>query len=128
MSYFATDFFAGIVSAWAQASVVATSSQSFCHGSRSASARGFRLRGVVFDVLIGRKRDNHMVRSFPELVCAGEYTAGPGAQTLRRGGAGPVGPGPRRSLVFRVCGSAAQLSALAEAVAAPVGVGAVDVV
>jgi hypothetical protein len=78
-SYFATDFFAGVVSAWARASVVATSSQSYCHGSRSASERRFRLRGVVFDVLIGRKGDNHMVRSFPELVCAGEHIAGPGA-------------------------------------------------
>ena len=46
---------------------------------RSASERRFRLRGGVFDVLIGRKGDNHMVRSFPELVCTGENTAGPGA-------------------------------------------------
>ena len=90
MSYFATDFFSGVVSAWARASVVATSSQSLRYGSRSAPERRFRHHGVVFDVLIGRKGDNHTVRSFPELVCIGENTAGPGAQTVRRRGARPV--------------------------------------
>ena len=36
-SYFAADFFSGVVLAWARASVFATSSQSSCHGFRSAS-------------------------------------------------------------------------------------------
>jgi hypothetical protein len=90
MSYFAAEFFAGGVSAWARASVVATSSQSVCYGSRSAPQRRFRVCGVEFDVLIGRKGDYHRVRSFPELVCAGENTARPGAQTVRRRGARPV--------------------------------------
>src|SRR5436305_1873195 len=51
-----------------------------------AGRSGVRLRGVVFDVLIGRKGGNHIARSFPERVCVGENTAGPGAQTVRRGG------------------------------------------
>jgi hypothetical protein len=100
MSYFATDFFSGVVSAWARASVVATSSQSFSHGSRSASEIRLRHHGVVFDVLIGRKGDNHTVRSFPELVCAGENTAGPGAQTVRRRGARPVRRQDRAGRLF----------------------------
>src|SRR5262249_16009739 len=90
MSYFATDFFSGVVSAWARASVVATSSQSFSHGSRTATEIRLRHHGVVCAVLIGRKGDNHTVRSSRELVCAGENTAGPGAQTVRRRGARPV--------------------------------------
>jgi hypothetical protein len=72
-----------------------------------SSPEPMRLRGVVFDVLIGRKSDNHMVRSFPELVCAGENTAGPGAQTVRRGDAGPLRRQHRADrLFFRICRSA----------------------
>jgi hypothetical protein len=55
---------------------------------------------VVFDVFIGRKDDNHMVRSFPELVCAGENTAGAGAQTVRWGGAGSVRRQDRAGRLF----------------------------
>src|SRR5262245_27901228 len=89
------------------------SSSASSPGRKRAGRSGVRLGGAGFDVLIRRQDKNHMARSFLEVVCAGEYATGPGAQTGRRGTA---------------TGGRGRPSVSAEVVVAPVDVRAEDVV
>jgi hypothetical protein len=63
----------------------------------STPSRGFgregnrRLGATVRTFRDSSKERNHMVVSFADAVCVRMTTAHPGAQTERRGGAGPVG-------------------------------------